>query len=78
MQISYIAFYLLMLSGQLYEKWVPVRERNLTLLLETVTCIAATEIVTCIITVEIVMCTMHCRKYYLHNCNRDSHVHNFN
>ena len=32
---------------------------------------------TCIIKTEIVMCLMHCRKYHLHDCNRDSHVHNF-
>ena len=24
------------------------------------------------------MCTMHCRKYNLHNCNRNSHLHNYN
>ena len=61
-----------MLSGQFYEKWVPVRERKLLLekevrkrklLLETVTYIATTERVTCIITIEIVMSIMHCRKY---------------
>ena len=78
MQIWCNAFCLLMFSGQFYEKWVSVRERNIKLLLETVTYIATTETVTCIITIEIVMCIMHCRKYYLHDCNRDSHVHNFN
>ena len=52
-----------MFSGQFYEKWVSVRERNIKLLLETVTYIATTETVTCIITIEIVMCIMHCRKY---------------
>ena len=66
-----------MLSGQFHEKWVSVRERNIKLLLETVTYIATTETVTCIITIEIVMCIMHCRKYHLHDCNRDSNVHNF-
>ena len=59
-----------MFSGQFYEKWVSVRERNIKLLLETVTYIATTETVTCIITIEIVMCIMHCRKYHLHDCNR--------
>ena len=42
--------------GQFYKKWVSVRERNIKLLLETVTYIATTETVTCIITTEIVMC----------------------
>ena len=60
-----------MFSGQFYEKWVSVRERNIKLLLETVTYIATTETVTCIITVEIVMCIMHCRKYYLYDCGRE-------
>ena len=50
-----------MLSGQFYEKWVSVRERNINLLLETVTYIA-TEIVTCITTIEIVMFITDCRK----------------
>ena len=63
-----------MLSGQFYEKWVSVRERNIKLLLETVTYIATTETVTCITTIEIVMCIIHCRKYYLHDCNRQSHL----
>ena len=49
------------------EKWVSVRERNLKLLLETVTYIAITETVTSIITIETVMCIIHCRKYHLHN-----------
>ena len=44
---------------------------------KTVTYIASTETVTCIITIEIVMCIMHCRNYHLHDCSRDSHVHNF-
>ena len=44
-----------MLSGQFYEKWASVRERNIKLLLETATYIATTETVTCIITVEIVI-----------------------
>ena len=69
-----------MLSGRFHEIWVSVIDRNIKLLLETVTYnyIATTGTVTCIITIEIVMCIMHCRKYYLHDCNRDSHVHNFN
>ena len=37
---------LLMFSGQFYEKWVSVRERNIKLPLETVTYIATTETVT--------------------------------
>ena len=53
------------------------RERNINLLLEAVTYMATTETATCIITIEIVMCIMQCRKYYLHDCNRDSHLHNF-
>ena len=56
-----------MFFGQFYEKWVSVRERNVKLLLETVTYIAITETVTCIITIETVICIMHCRKYHLHN-----------
>ena len=51
-----------MFSCQFYEKWVPVRESNIKLLLENVTYIATTETVTCIITIEIVMCIMHYRK----------------
>ena len=43
-----------------------------TKLLETVTYIAIKERLACIITVETVMCIMHCRKYNLHNCNRNS------
>ena len=66
-----------MFSGKFYEKWVSFRERNIKLLLETVTYITTTETVTCITTIETVMSIMHCRKYYLHDCNRDSHVHNF-
>ena len=51
-----------MLSGECYEKWVSIRERNVKLLLETVTYIATTETVTCIMTIEIVMRIMHSRK----------------
>ena len=50
-----------------------VRGRNIKLLLEAVTYMATTETATCIITTEIVMCVMPCRKYHLHDCNRDSH-----
>ena len=56
---------------------MPVREMNVNLLLEAVTYMATTETATCIIAIEIVMCIMHCRKYHLHDCNRDSHLHNF-
>ena len=56
-----------MVSGQCYEKWVSVRERNINWLLETVTYTATTETVTCETTIEIVMCIMNCRKYYLHD-----------
>ena len=66
-----------MFSAQLYEKRISVRERNIKLLLEAVTYMATTETATCIITIEIVMCIMHCRKYHLNDCNRDSHLHNF-
>ena len=48
------------------------------LLLETVTYIAIKERITCIIAMETVMYIMHCRKYHLHNCNKDSHLHNYN
>ena len=33
---------------------------------------AIKERLTCIITIETVMRVIHCRKYHLHNCNRDS------
>ena len=46
-----------MFSGQFYEKWVPVRERNIKLLLETVRYIARTGH----LPIEIVMYIMHCR-----------------
>ena len=67
-----------MFSGQFYEKWMSVRERNINLLLEAVTYMATTETATCTITIEIVMWIMDCRKYHLHDYNRDSHLHNFN
>ena len=57
-----------------YEKRLSFRERNMKLLLETVTYIAIKERVTCIITIDTVTFIMHCRKYHLHNCNRVSHV----
>ena len=38
-----------MFSCQFYEKWVSVRERNIKLLLESVTYIAVTETVNCIL-----------------------------
>ena len=60
-----------MFFDQFYEKRLPFRERNLKLLLETVTYIAVKERVTCIITIETVKCIMHCRKYHPHNCYRD-------
>ena len=50
-----------MFSGQFYEKWMSVRERNIKWLLEAVIYIATTETGTCIITIEIVMCIMHCK-----------------
>ena len=53
MQIWYNAFHF---SGQFYEKWISVTERNINLLLEAVTYTATTETATCIITIEIVMC----------------------
>ena len=64
-----------MFSGQFYEKRLAVRERNTKLSYKTITYIAIKERVTCIITIETVKCTMHCRKYHLHNRNRDSHLH---
>ena len=48
-----------MFSGQFYEKRLSVRERNMKLLLETVTNIAITETVACITAIETVMCIMH-------------------
>ena len=74
MQTCYNSFHF---SGQFYEKWMSLRERNINLLLEAVTYMAATERTTCIIAIEIVMCIMQCRKYHVHDCNRDSHLHNF-
>ena len=56
MQIWYNTLCLLMLSGQFYEKWVSVWERNIKLLLETVTYIATTETVTCINAAETSNC----------------------
>ena len=47
-------------------------------LLETVTYVAIKERLVCIITIETVMCILHCRKYHLHNCNKNSHLHNYN
>ena len=44
-----------MLSDQFYEKRLSIRERNMKLLLATVTHIAIKERVTCIITMETVM-----------------------
>ena len=61
-----------MFSGQFYEKWMSVRERNIKLLLEAVTYMATIETATCIITIKIVMRIMHYRKYHLPDCNRDS------
>ena len=67
-----------MFFGQFYEKWMPVRERNIIRLLEAVIYMATMETATCIITLEIVMCIMQCRRHHLYDCNRDSHHHNFN
>ena len=67
-----------MFSGQFYEKRLSVRERNMKLLLETVTYVAIKERATCIITMETVICIMPCRKYNLHNCKRDSRLLNYN
>ena len=44
-----------MFSGQFYEKRLSVRERNMKLLLETVTYIAIKERLTCVITIETVV-----------------------
>ena len=53
-----------MFSGQFYEKWISVRERNIKLLLKPVTYYMATiETATCIITIDMAMRIMHCRKY---------------
>ena len=51
-----------MFTGQFYEKRLSVRERNMKLLLETVTYIAIKERVTCIISIDMVMCIMHLQK----------------
>ena len=61
-----------------YEKMLSVRERNMKLLLKTVTYTAVKERVTCVITIGTVMCIINCRKYHLHNCNRNSHLHDCN
>ena len=58
-----------MFFGQFYEKWVSFRDRNVKLLLETVTYIATTGTLTRIITTETVVCIMHCRKYHLQSCS---------
>ena len=50
-----------MFSGQFYEKRLSVRERNMKLLLETVSYKAIKERVICIITIETNMCIMHCK-----------------
>ena len=60
---------LLMFSGQFYEKWVSVRERNITSCYLKLTYIATTETLICITTMETVMRIMHCRKCYLDDCN---------
>ena len=67
-----------MFSDQFYEKRLSVTERNMKLLLETVTYIAIKERFTCIITMETIMCIIYCWKYHLHNCNRDSNLQNCN
>ena len=64
----------LIFSNQFFEKRLSFRERNMKLLLETVTYIR----VTCIITMKTGTYIMQCRKYYLHNCNSNSHLHNYN
>ena len=51
-----------MFFDQFYEENLSVREWNMKLLLETVTCIAIKETVTYIIAVETVMCIIHCKK----------------
>ena len=48
-----------MFSDQFCKERVSVRERNIKLLLETVTYIAIKERVTCIIAMETAMCIMH-------------------
>ena len=55
-----------------------VRERSMNLLLKAVTYMVTMERATCVITIEIVICIRHCRKYHLHDCNRESYLHNFN
>ena len=45
-----------MFSDQFYEERLSVRERNMKLLLETVTYVAIKERVTCIIAIETVAC----------------------
>ena len=64
-----------MFSGQFYEKWLSVRERNMKLLLKTVTYIAIKKDSP---SSERVVCIIHCRKYHLHNCDRDFHLHDYN
>ena len=64
-----------MFSSQFYEKWVSVRERNVKLLLESVTYIAITETVTCILQQK-QLCTAESTTCI--NCRRDSHLHKQN
>ena len=58
-----------MFSGQFYEKRLSVGERSTKLLLETVTYIAIKERHLHNYTV---MCIMYCRKYHMHNYDRDT------
>ena len=48
-----------MFSGEFYEKQMSVRERNIKLLLETVTYMAITETATSIITIDTAMSIIH-------------------
>ena len=60
-----------------FMKQLSISERNMKLLVQTVT-IQSYKRVACIIIVETVKCIMHCRKYHLHKCNRVSYLHNYN
>ena len=60
--------------------WLSVRERNIKLLLETVTCMCAVDTSNCIIATETVTCIIATERstkitvimYRWHNCNKTS------
>ena len=67
-----------MFPGQFYGKRLSIRERNMKLLLETVTYLPVKERAACLYNYNR---NSHVhdalQKYQLHNCYRDSHLHNY-